>query len=65
MPIEVAGDKFIQKPTIVSKTESYGIEGGELELTCTVEAEFGVKLIMDWATPNNNSAIKVFFIIFQ
>lgn len=53
---KVAGEKFIQKPTIVSKTESYGNEGGQLELTCTVEAELGVQLIMDWVTPNDNIA---------
>lgn len=49
----------MQKPTIESKTEGYGVENGQLELTCTVETPIKNTLIMDWITPNDDIAKKV------
>lgn len=54
-----AGVKFWGDPKLVSKTGDHGIEGGKLELNCTVEAERGAKLEIKWKLPNNNIAIEV------
>lgn len=56
MPHKVAGESFIQKPTIESKTYNYGVEHQQLELTCRAEADFATKLSMMWVLPNNDIA---------
>lgn len=61
LPHQVAGTKFVNKPIIVSKTENYGIEGKQLELTCSVECELGTKLTIRWELPNEGIAEKVRF----
>lgn len=42
-----------------SSFDNYGIEGGNLELNCSVECESGAKLDMKWILPNSNIAITV------
>lgn len=56
---EVAGTKFVNKPIISSKTDGYAIEGGNLELDCTVEAQLGANFEIKWVLPNNNVSIQV------
>lgn len=56
---EVAGTKFVNKPIISSKTDGYAIEGGDLELDCTVEAQLGANFEIKWVLPNNNISFQV------
>lgn len=46
-------------PIITSKTENYGIEGDQLEINCTIEAELGANFQIKWMLPNNDISIEV------
>ncbi|XP_055298860.1 vascular endothelial growth factor receptor 1-like isoform X8 [Sitodiplosis mosellana] len=53
-----AGQTFVNKPNITSKTQNYGIEGGNLELKCSVEVGLGTLIYMYWFLPNNNISLE-------
>ncbi|XP_055298871.1 vascular endothelial growth factor receptor 1-like isoform X14 [Sitodiplosis mosellana] len=53
-----SGQTFVNKPNITSKTQNYGIEGGNLELKCSVEVGLGTLIYMYWFLPNNNISLE-------
>lgn len=59
LPHQVAGTKYVNKPLIISKTDDYGVERGQLELNCTVEADWSAKLEFKWELPNKDIANEV------
>ncbi|XP_055298876.1 vascular endothelial growth factor receptor 1-like isoform X18 [Sitodiplosis mosellana] len=56
--VNLAGQTFVNKPNITSKTQNYGIEGGNLELKCSVEVGLGTLIYMYWFLPNNNISLE-------
>lgn len=52
-------DRYVQVPSIVSKTDNYGLEGGQLELTCSVSGHSEQKLEIKWELPKSNISIQV------
>lgn len=59
LPYQVAGTKYVNKPLITSKTDDYGVEHGQIELNCTVEADWSAKLEFRWELPNRDIASQV------
>lgn len=59
LSFSAAENKSISTPIITSKTENYGIEGNQLEMNCTIEAELGANFHINWILPNDNISIKV------
>lgn len=49
----------MNRPLIVSKTDDYGIQGEQLELNCSVEADWAAKLEFKWELPNRDIAKEV------
>ena len=57
--------KYVNRPLITSKTDNFGIEGDQLELNCTVEADWDAKLELKWELPNNNEAERVNYALYH
>lgn len=43
---------------MTSKSENYGIEGDQLEINCTIEADLGANFQIKWMLPNNDHSLK-------
>lgn len=45
--------KYVNEPTISSKTDNFGIEGGDLKLICTFYGVIEGGFSIDWKLPND------------
>lgn len=55
----VANNDHVNKPKVQSATGSYGTQGEQLTLNCSVDIRKGVLFTMNWKLPNDNISMQV------
>ncbi len=55
----LASNDHVNKPKVQSVTGSFGTEGEQLTLNCTVDIRKGVLFTMNWKLPNDNISLSV------